>query len=65
MKESRLAYRLQAMGQKNYRNGFELKLQPHMLQLPARWREPRRVFVNSMSDLFHEEVPSVVHSVCL
>ncbi len=53
----RLAHRLQAMGQKNYRKGFELNLHPHMLQHPARWREPRRVFVNSMSDLFHEEVP--------
>jgi protein gp37 len=53
----RLASRLQAMGQTNYRNGFELHLQPQMLEHPIKWRQPRRVFVNSMSDLFHEEVP--------
>jgi protein gp37 len=54
----RLANRLQAMGQKNYTNGFEVTLQPHMLEHPLRWRTPRRVFVNSMSDLFHNEVPT-------
>src|SRR5437763_14663056 len=53
----RLALRLQAMGQANYRNGFAVTLQPQMLERPLRWRQPRRVFVNSMSDLFHEEVP--------
>jgi protein gp37 len=53
----RLAHRLQAMGQKNYKNGFKVTLQPHMLQHPLLWRQPRRVFVNSMSDLFHEDVP--------
>lgn len=53
----RLSRRLQAMGQKNYRNGFEVTLQPHMLQHPFSWKNPRRVFVNSMSDLFHEDVP--------
>ena len=54
----RMAERLQAMGQPNYRNGFALTLQPHMLELPLRWRKPQRIFVNSMSDLFHEGVPS-------
>jgi len=54
----RLAHRLQAMGQKNYKNGFEVTLQPHMLEHPLHWRKPRRVFVNSMSDLFHDEVPT-------
>ena len=54
----RLAHRLQAMGQKNYKNGFEVTLQPHMLEHPLHWRKPRRVFVNSMSDLFHSEVPT-------
>lgn len=54
----RMAERLQAMGQPNYRNGFALTLQPHMLELPLRWRKPQRIFVNSMSDLFHERVPS-------
>lgn len=53
----RLALRLKAMGQLNYQNGFKLTLQPHMLERPLRWREPRRIFVNSMSDLFHEDVP--------
>jgi protein gp37 len=53
----RMAERLQAMGQENYRNGFELALQPHMLELPLRWRKPQTIFVNSMSDLFHEDVP--------
>ena len=54
----RLANRLQAMGQANYRNGFEVTLQPHMLELPLRWRSPKRIFVNSMSDLFHEDLPT-------
>jgi protein gp37 len=54
----RLAHRLQAMGQKNYSNGFEVSLQPHMLEHPLHWRKPRRIFVNSMSDLFHEDVPA-------
>ena len=54
----RLAQRLQAMGQKNYVNGFEVTLQAHMLEHPLRWRQPRRVFVNSMSDLFHDDVPT-------
>lgn len=53
----RLAERLQAMEQPNYRNGFELTLQPHMLDKPLRWRKPQTIFVNSMSDLFHHLVP--------
>lgn len=53
----RMAERLQAMGQENYRNGFQLTLQPHMLELPLRWKKPKTIFVNSMSDLFHPEVP--------
>jgi len=40
-----------------YEQGFDLRLVPEALGLPARWRKPRHVFVNSMSDLFHEEVP--------
>ncbi len=60
----RMANRLQAMGQSNYANGFELTLQPHMLELPLRWKKPQFVFVNSMSDLFHERVPlGYVHQV--
>ena len=53
----RMAERLKAMGQPNYRNGFRLTLHPHMLDVPLRWRRPQRVFVNSMSDLFHNDVP--------
>jgi len=53
----RMAKRLKAMGQANYRNGFQLTLQEHMLDLPLRWKKPRRIFVNSMSDMFHVDVP--------
>ncbi|MBI1381740.1 MAG: DUF5131 family protein [Planctomycetaceae bacterium] len=53
----RMAKRLQAMGQANYKNGFGLTLQPHMLDLPLRWKQPQTIFVNSMSDLFHVDVP--------
>jgi protein gp37 len=54
----RMAGRLQAMGQPNYRDGFALTLQPQMLELPLRWKRPQMIFVNSMSDLFHQEVPT-------
>jgi protein gp37 len=53
----RLALRLQAMGNPNYRNGFAVSLHPRMLELPLRWKAPRMIFVNSMSDLFHDDVP--------
>ena len=53
----RLAVRLRAMGNPRYRNGFAVTLQPDQIELPLRWRRPRRIFVNSMSDLFHEVVP--------
>lgn len=53
-----MALRLQAMGQANYANGFDVTLQPHMLALPLTWKAPRTVFVNSMSDLFHADVPT-------
>jgi protein gp37 len=53
----RMALRLQAMGQPNYRNGFKLTLHDHVLELPLGWKQPQMIFVNSMSDLFHEEVP--------
>jgi protein gp37 len=45
------------MGQPNYRDGFDVTCHPHMLQRPCEWKKPRMVFVNSMSDLFHEKVP--------
>ena len=53
----RVARRLQAMGQPNYVNGFDLTLHEHALDIPLKWKRPRMVFVNSMSDLFHEDVP--------
>lgn len=53
----RMAKRLQAMGQKNYVNGFDLTLHPHALDLPLKWKTSQTVFVNSMSDLFHDDVP--------
>ena len=53
----RMAKRLQAMGQRNYANGFELTLQEHMLELPLKWKRSKRIFVNSMSDMFHIDVP--------
>jgi protein gp37 len=53
----RMAQRLQAMGQSNYVNGFELTLHEHMLKRPLEWKQPKLIFVNSMSDLFHEDVP--------
>jgi protein gp37 len=52
-----MAHRLQAMGQANYRNGFKLTLHPHALDLPLRWKTPQMIFVNSMSDLLHKDVP--------
>ncbi len=53
----RMARRLQAMGQHRYRNGFKVTLHPEALEEPYRWKQPRVVFVNSMSDLFHERIP--------
>jgi protein gp37 len=53
----RMAERLRLMGQPNYVNGFDLTLQPQALELPLRWKKPQRIFVNSMSDLFHQDVP--------
>jgi len=53
----RLAFRLQAMGQSRYDNGFTLTLHEDLVDLPLRWKKPRMIFVNSMSDLFHHDVP--------
>jgi len=54
----RMALRLRAMGQPRYRNGFDVTLQPDVVDQPLAWRKPRNIFVNSMSDLFHEAVPA-------
>jgi len=53
----RMARRLKAMGQPNYRNGFSVTCHPHAVNAPLAWKRPQRIFVNSMSDLFHEDVP--------
>ena len=53
----RMSLRLQAMGQRNYVNGFELTLHDRMIEKPLSWKKPQLIFVNSMSDLFHDEVP--------
>jgi protein gp37 len=53
----RMARRLQAMGQPNYSNGFQLAVHERALEQPLRWKRPQVIFVNSMSDLFHKDVP--------
>jgi protein gp37 len=53
----RMAKRLKAMGQPNYKNGFKVAIHPNSLELPLQWKKSQMIFVNSMSDLFHKEVP--------
>jgi protein gp37 len=52
-----MALRLHAMGVAKYRNGFNLTLHPEVLESPLKLKKPQIIFVNSMSDLFHEQVP--------
>jgi protein gp37 len=52
-----MARRLQSMGQDKYLNGFELTLHPETLKEPYTWKKPKMIFVNSMSDLFHKDIP--------
>jgi len=52
-----MAKRLKSMGVKQYKDGFKLRLAPHQLEVPFKWKKKKLVFVNSMSDLFHEDVP--------
>ena len=54
----RMAFRLQAMGMPQYAKGFELAMHEEVLNLPLTWKKPQVIFVNSMSDLFHKEVPA-------
>lgn len=54
----RMALRLQAMGQPAYAAGFDPTLHPEKLEQPLEWRKPSTIFVNSMSDLFHESIPA-------
>ena len=53
----RIALRLKAMGYASYANGFKLTIHENLLNLPLTWKRPQIIFVNSMSDLFHEDVP--------
>ena len=53
----RMAVRLKAMGNPSYSNGFNVTLHDNLLGLPLSWKKPQRIFVNSMSDLFHKDVP--------
>ncbi len=52
--------RLRAMGTPKYADAFRLRVHEEALELPLKWRKPRRIFVNSMSDLFHHEVPEEI-----
>ncbi len=51
------AERFRGVSSHHFEQGFDLKLWPERLELPLRWRKPRRIFVNSMSDLFHRDIP--------
>ncbi|MBN2824060.1 MAG: phage Gp37/Gp68 family protein [Campylobacterales bacterium] len=53
----RMAKRLQAMGTQGYENGFEVTLHPHALDKPLKMKKPQMIFVNSMSDIFHKDIP--------
>jgi protein gp37 len=53
----RMAYRLQAMGVARYQDAFSVRIHGDLLDLPQKWKQPKIVFVNSMSDLFHDDVP--------
>lgn len=52
-----MSRRLQAMGVEKYKDGFKLRLHPDALKIPYTWKSSKVVFVNSMSDLFHKDVP--------
>lgn len=53
----RMAMRLKAMGTRGYENGFDVTLHPHALDKPLKMKKPQVIFVNSMSDIFHEKIP--------
>ena len=52
-----LSVRLQKTGSHRYRNAFKLTLHPDALNIPLKWKQPKKIFVNSMSDLFHKDIP--------
>ncbi len=53
----RMAKRLQAMGTRGYENGFDVTIHEHSLEKPLKMKKPQIIFVNSMSDIFHKEIP--------
>lgn len=55
----RMALRLQAMGNPSYSHGFRVTVHENVLNYPLKWSKPQNIFVNSMSDLFHEDIPEV------
>ena len=65
----RFAERFRGVPNHPYEHGFDLRLVPQLLREPLKWKKPKRVFVNSMSDLFHCDVPDdyierVVQTMC-
>jgi len=54
----RLSIRLQAMRNPNYKNGFDITIHEDAINLPLKWKKPQMIFVNSMSDLLHVNVPN-------
>lgn len=60
----RLSTRLQKMGKTKYKSGFKFTIHEDSLDLPQRWKAPRKIFVNSMSDLFHELMPDKFLEEC-
>ncbi|MBE9585559.1 phage Gp37/Gp68 family protein [Mucilaginibacter sp. JRF] len=52
-----MSRRLKAMGVEKYKDGFKIRIHPDALSIPYSWKKPKVVFVNSMSDLFHDEIP--------
>lgn len=54
---AKMAVRLKAMNNPRYKDGFNVTLHHDLIELPLKWKQPKRVFVNSMSDLFHKDVP--------
>lgn len=53
----RIAKRLKAMNNPRYKNGFQVTIHEDLIRLPLSWKKPHMIFVNSMSDLFHENIP--------
>ncbi|MFC1718868.1 DUF5131 family protein [Candidatus Poribacteria bacterium] len=59
-----MSHRLKAMGQAKYANGFKLTIHQDLLHQPLEWKKPKRIFVNSMSDTFHQDVPEeFIHGI--